>query len=80
MSIDEAFYNYLGKIWANSKASVLELLCLGCTYENTLIAPFSAETNSTSCAYELTKPTLSPKDPSFPKWWEENKAEWEDRK
>ena len=24
------------------------------------------------------KPTLSPKDPAFPAWWEAHKAEWED--
>jgi hypothetical protein len=24
------------------------------------------------------KPTLSPKDPNFPTWWEEHKSEWED--
>lgn len=22
-------------------------------------------------------PTLSPKDPNFPEWWEQHKAEWE---
>ena len=22
-------------------------------------------------------PTLSPKDPAFPAWWEQHKAEWE---
>lgn len=80
MSIDEAFYNYSGKKWSNSKSSMLELLCLGCTIENPFIAPFNAENNSTSLASNLTKPTLSPKDPNFPAWWEEHKAEWEDRK
>lgn len=24
------------------------------------------------------KPTLSPKDPAFPAWWEQHKSEWED--
>lgn len=25
-------------------------------------------------------PTLSPKDPNFPAWWEEHKSEWEEPK
>ena len=25
-----------------------------------------------------TIPTLSPKDPAFPAWWEAHKGEWED--
>ncbi len=29
-------------------------------------------------AHLLTlNPTLSPRDPNFPAWWEEHKAEWE---
>ncbi len=80
MSIDEAFYNYLGKKWSNSKASMLELLYLGCTHETLFISPFNAETNSTLVASSLISPTLSPKDPNFPAWWEQHKSEWEDKK
>lgn len=80
MPMDEAYYNYLGRKWSSSKTYVLELLCLGCTRETLLITPFFAETNSTSITSSLTKPTLSPKDPSFPAWWEAHKGEWENRK
>lgn len=65
------------KKWSNSKASVLELLYLGCTKETLLITPFFAKTNSASITLSLTKPTLSPKDPNFPAWWEQHKSEWE---
>lgn len=27
---------------------------------------------------DVLKPTLSPKDPAFPAWWEAHKGEWED--
>jgi len=27
----------------------------------------------------LRYPTLSPKDPNFPAWWEEHKFEWEEQ-
>lgn len=80
MSIDETFYNYLGKKWSNSKASVLELLYLGCNHETCLISPFDAKTNSTIIGSGSIKPTLSPKDPNFPAWWEQHKAEWEGKK
>ena len=36
--------------------------------------PFSADGNFT--ALLLDKPTISPRDPNFPGWWEEYKKEW----
>ena len=29
---------------------------------------------------DIIKPTLSPKDPNFPAWWEAHKSEWEEPK
>ena len=33
----------------------------------------------TSVIAPAVRPTLSPKDPAFPAWWEEHKGEWEDK-
>lgn len=76
LSIDEAFYNYSGEKWADSKSYLLELLYLGCTNEILFVAPFDAKTNSTTFISKNIKPTLSPKDPAFPAWWEAHKSEW----
>ncbi len=80
LSIDEAFYNYQGNIWTQNKAHLLEFLHLGCTDgEISLISPFIANTKSAN--FDTTiKPTLSPKDPNFPEWWEKHKSEWEEPK
>lgn len=77
ISVDDAFYNYSGKKWTNHKAYVLELLYLGCNHETLLMTPFFANTNLAVIGSGSIKPTLSPKDPNFPKWWEQHKAEWE---
>ena len=36
------------------------------------------ENDSFLVGLDEIKPTLSPKDPAFPEWWEQHKAEWED--
>ena len=41
------------------------------------IQPFTKQSNTAHIARLLVKPTLSPKDPNFPAWWEAHKAEWE---
>lgn len=76
LSIESAFYAYLGKAWTANKAYLLELLYLGCTDEVDLIPPFNAKDHSAPII--KVKPTLSPKDPNFPAWWEAHKVEWED--
>ena len=76
LTIDKAFYNYQGKKWTQNKAHLLELLHLGCTNDTDKISVFNAKTNTAEL--NLTQiPTLSPKDPNFPAWWEAHKAEWE---
>lgn len=77
ISIEASFYNYSGTKWTNNKAHLLELLYLGCTDEIDFISPFNAKTSSAVFAPNEIKPTLSPKDPAFPAWWEAHKAEWE---
>ena len=77
LTIDKAFYNYQGKKWTQNKVHLLELLHLGSTNETDKISIFNAKTNTAE--FNLTQiPTLSPKDPAFPAWWEAHKGEWED--
>ena len=78
MSIEDAFHNYLGINWTNNKAHLLEFLHLGCTNEINFVSPFNAKNNSADLIIDSIKPTLSPKDPNFPAWWEEHKSEWEE--
>lgn len=66
---------YTGRSWSENKGALLELLYLGC---GKLTMPFVKESDSeTTVISDTIKPTLSPKDPNFPAWWEEHKAEWE---
>ena len=77
MRVEDAFCQYQGRKWTDNRAHMLELLYLGCTMETVLISPFDAKTDATSLGVERLKPTLSPKDPAFPAWWEQHKGEWE---
>ena len=66
--------NYQSKIWTMNKGTLLQFFHLG-VGSNT-IAPFTLSGNS-GFKHKIT-PTLSPKDPEFPAWWEEHKTEWEE--
>lgn len=70
---------YSGAIWSFDKSTLLKFLYLGCTPEMLLIKPFNKKINGTDISTHI-KPTLSPKDPNFPAWWEEHKSEWEEPK
>ena len=61
--------------WTKDRSCLLKFLYLGCTEETLLIKPFSKKLNGTDISSKI-KPTLSPKDPNFPAWWEEHKVEW----
>ena len=76
-SMDDFATTYTGKTWAKSKAVLLELLYLGSNLEAPYITPFEKKFNDTVRISSDIKPTLSPKDPAFPEWWEQHKAEWE---
>lgn len=80
MTIEDFFENYLHDKWSTRKNLLLELLYLGNCDEIALIHPFNARKGITTRFKSAIKPTLSPKDPNFPAWWETHKAEWEDRK
>ena len=77
-SMSDFAKTYAGKTWAQSKAVLLELLYLGGSHEAPYVTPFDKRLNDTVRIASEIKPTLSPKDPAFPAWWEQHKAEWED--
>lgn len=79
-TINDFTTTYSKKSWTDSKAHLLELLYLSVTPNVHLIRPFSFRDNNTTTLRTNIKPTLSPKDPNFPAWWEEHKAEWEEPK
>lgn len=70
---------YLGTDWTKNKASLMQLIYLGSSEDLRILSPFVAKNNSTTLLMPV-KPTLSPKDPNFPAWWEEHKSEWEEHK
>ena len=76
VSVDDFSISYTGDVWTHDKGTLLKFLYLGCTEETLLIKPFSKKLNGTDVSSKI-KPTLSPKDPNFPAWWEEHKSEWE---
>ena len=77
LKIGDAYLNYTGNEWTSDKSDLLKLLYLGAEQENHFISPIDEKTGSMVLAVSFLKPTLSPKDPNFPAWWEEHKAEWE---
>ena len=79
-SIESFSKTYLGNHWTQGQAYVLKLLYLGATTELPLTMPFSKERNDTTRLNRHITPTLSPKDPAFPAWWEAHKGEWEEPK
>ncbi len=71
-------HTYQGKAWtAERTPPLLHLLYLGATNETNLVSLFRKKDETTHLIWPI-KPTLSPKDPAFPAWWEEHKSEWED--
>lgn len=78
LQINDAFYSYSGKVWTSNKGILLEFLYLGAINdEHPLMSIFDSKTDSALLDTDNIKPTLSPKDPAFPTWWEAHKAEWE---
>ena len=78
MSIEDFLTLYTGSTWTTDKGSLLKFLYLGCNDEHNLIKPFNKKYNGTDMSMNI-KPTLSPRDPNFPAWWEAHKGEWEDK-
>ena len=67
---------YSGRLWTEDRASIIQLIYLGISKPIKLLTLFNAEVGGTAL-YVPIKPSLSPKDPNFPAWWEAHKGEWE---
>ena len=76
LTLEDMAKNYQGNVWARERASLMQLLYLGSSDALTIFSPLIAKWNGTTLNMPIT-PTLSPKDPAFPAWWEAHKAEWE---
>ena len=79
LKLDDFLQTYAGITWVRDNASLMQLLYLGSSDELTILNHFIAKYNGTTLNMNI-KPTLSPKDPNFPAWWEEHKSEWEEPK
>ena len=79
VKIEDFSLSYKGIKWCSDNGNLLKLLYLGCNPEILLIKPFNKKYNGTEISTGI-EPTLSPKDPNFPAWWEEHKADWEEPK
>lgn len=67
---------YSGRLWTEDRASIIQLIYLGISKPIKLLTLFNVEVGGTALYVPIT-PTLSPKDPNFPAWWEAHKGEWE---
>lgn len=76
LTADDFNTTYLGNHWTDDKGTLLKFLYLGVSPETLCISPFMKKTG-TSVIAPAVRPTLSPKDPAFPAWWEQHKSEWE---
>ncbi len=66
--------NYLEQIWTTNRGIALQFGYLGIA--SGTIYPFT-ENGCSGFQNVGIQPTLSPKDPGFPAWWEAHKGEWE---
>ncbi len=74
--LEYGIIKYDGEKWTTNADCLLKLYGLG--MPNLNLTAFSLQKDK-SLATDISKikPTLSPKDPNFPAWWEEHKSEWE---
>ena len=73
--IKDFLTDYCDKPWTDDRKYILEFIYL-CIIPG-LIRPFNHRDDDTTSITDKIKPTLSPKDPAFPVWWEAHKSEWE---
>ena len=72
----DSIKKYDDSTWTNNQTSALLFLHLGMAcHASSRMAPPSRSIYLSSDLH----PTLSPKDPNFPEWWEQNKSKWEER-
>lgn len=77
LSMQDFAKMYLNTDWTHDKAALMQLVYLGSSEKLSILSPFGAKNNDTTLLIDIN-PTLSPKDPNFPAWWEEHKSEWEE--
>lgn len=79
MTPGSARKKYTGEDWTTTIGPLYSFLVL--LYTCGFCSWFEREEDGAFTTFSRSlKPTLSPKDPNFPAWWEEHKAEWEDKK
>ena len=76
--LEDFFTDYCGKQWTDDQKYIMEFIYLSITPQIWLMRPFSQRDDDTTSIKDDIRPTLSPKDPDFPAWWEAHKGEWED--
>lgn len=70
----ESIYKYDGEKWTSETVTIMMLYHLARAAGG--ISPFMKKYNVANTE-PIVSPTLSPKDPAFPAWWEAHKSEWE---
>ena len=79
IGLQEGILKYDDTLWTKDYGIVFKLYCLA--QSKGLITEFSALPSDPNIISAIKAsnvvPTLSPKDPNFPAWWEAHKAEWE---
>lgn len=80
IGLQEGFLRYDETIWTKDYDTLFKLYALAQASNYLLDFSSLPEKPDLITAYRASnmKPTLSPKDPAFPAWWEAHRAEWED--
>lgn len=71
ITINSLFKKYNGELWTTDGVTLIKLIHLALA--NSSIDYF-VPPNNESTFLEIIEPTLSPKDPNFQSWYEQNKA------
>lgn len=77
--LQQGFFRYDNYVWTEEFDYLFQLYALGLV--GACFRGFGKTKDGTIASllyYDGWKPTLSPKDPDFPAWWEAHKSEWED--
>lgn len=75
ISPSAAAQKYTGELWTKNKGNVAALLLL--IFASGLCSHFRKENGAVFADFlKISTPTLSPKDPNFPQWWEAHKSRW----
>lgn len=79
MPLEYGILTYQSKKWTICAEILYKLYELGMA--NGDIVPFTLQDDGKTLLTDISHltPTLSPKDPAFPAWWEAHKGEWEDK-